>query len=114
MPGEVTDRLEPILKKVWHRSKFMDVFLFTTTELKGASIGVPVRFIFYEEMYHETPNNFDENMQEVTQHVSSTCDWRERDDGPKHVRRTQDPDEEIWHGRWKITARCTTRGLIYD
>ena len=52
----------------------MDVFLFTTTELKGASIGVPVRFIFYEEMYHETPNDFDENMQEVTQHVSSTCD----------------------------------------
>ena len=43
----------------------MDVYLFTTKILKGATIGMPAHFAFYVEIYYKTPNDFDENKKQT-------------------------------------------------
>ena len=38
----------------------MNVYLFTTKILQGATIGMPVHVAFYVKIYDEIPNDFDE------------------------------------------------------
>ena len=44
-----------------HPNWFKDVCLLTTKIRKGGTIGMPEHFAVYAEIYHESPNYFDEN-----------------------------------------------------